>query len=213
MTEIKVREQKVREQYDHLSKIYDQRWSRYVADTLSFLKNWAQISPTDLVLDVACGTGEFERLILAEHPAQHMVGVDISEKMLAIARQKLRRYPSVSFQAASASVLPFPNSRFDLVISANAFHYFEDPDAALAEMKRVLKPNGKIIILDWCKDSLLFRSYDFWLKMTDPAHQQCYTQAEFHRLLNSAGFKIRHAAKVRFGFLWRLMAAAAVPQR
>jgi ubiquinone/menaquinone biosynthesis C-methylase UbiE len=203
----------VREQYDHLSKIYDQRWSRYVANTLSFLKTWAQISPTDLVLDVACGTGEFERLILTEHPTQQMAGVDISEEMLAIARQKLHHYPSVSFQAASASVLPFPNSRFDLIVSASAFHYFENPDAALAEMKRTLKPDGKIIILDWCKDSLLCRAYDFWLKMTDPAYQQCYTQTEFHNLLNAAGFKIHRAAKVRFGLLWRLMAAAAVPQR
>jgi ubiquinone/menaquinone biosynthesis C-methylase UbiE len=206
MTEIKVRNQ-----YDQLAATYDQRWSRYIADTLSFLKTWAQISPTDLVLDVACGTGEFERLILAEHPAQRMVGVDISEEMLAIARQKLHQYPSVSFQTASASVLPFPNHYFDLVISANAFHYFEDPGAALAEMKRVLKSDGKLIILDWCKDSLVFRAYDFWLKMTDPAHQKCYTQAEFHNLLTAVGFKISSATKVRPGILWKLMAAAAVP--
>ena len=96
----------VREQYDQMSSVYDQRWRSYITDTLSFLKNWAQISPLDTVLDVACGTGEFELLLLSEHPTQQIVGIDISEKMLAIAKQKCSIYPQASFQTASALALP-----------------------------------------------------------------------------------------------------------
>ncbi len=92
----------VREQYDCLAAKYDQRWSSYISNTLSFLKTWAQISPQSTVLDIGCGTGEFERLVLAEHPMQKMVGVDISERMLAIAQQKLHAYPNLYFCTAPA---------------------------------------------------------------------------------------------------------------
>ncbi|MEH1872138.1 class I SAM-dependent methyltransferase [Nostoc sp.] len=202
-------ETKVRKQYDRLAAIYDQRWSNYIANTLSFLKSWAQISPSDVVLDIACGTGEFERLILIEQPMQQMVGVDISDKMLLMAKQKCCNYPNVSFYNAPASVLPFASNSFDVVISASSFHYFDEPDAALAEMKRVLKPDGKLVILDWCRDYLLCQICDIILKVFDPAYKQCYSQAEFHQLLTSAGFNICRANKVRFGLIWGLMVATA----
>jgi len=205
-------ETKVRQQYDKLAAIYDQRWNSYVANTLSFLKDWAQISPSTTVLDVACGTGEFERLLLTENPTQCIIGVDISEKMLLVAQQKLQAYPHVSFYNASASTLPFENNSFDVVVSANSFHYFDDPNAALVEMKRVLKPDGKVIILDWCKDYLLCRLCDFILKLVDPAYKQCYSQFEFHNLLKSAQFDIERATKFHFGVVWGMMVATATPQ-
>jgi len=202
----------VREQYDYLAAKYDQRWSSYISNTLSFLKTWAQISPQSTVLDIGCGTGEFERLVLADYPMQKMVGVDISERMLAIARQKLHTYPNLSFCTASAVALPFANNSFDIIVSASSFHYFDRPTAALAEMKRVLKPDGTLIILDWCKDYLLCRLCDILLKVFDPAYKQCYTQADFHHLLSAAGFSISRATKVRFGLVWGLMVATATPQ-
>jgi ubiquinone/menaquinone biosynthesis C-methylase UbiE len=204
-------ETKVREQYNQMAAVYDQRWNTYVVNTLSFLKTWAQLSPLATVLDVGCGTGEFERLVLADHPTQKIVGVDISEKMLAIAKQKLHAYPNVSFQIARASVLPFANDSFDVIVSANSFHYFDDPNAALGEMKRVLKPDGTMVILDWCRDYLLCQICDIVLKLFDPAYQQCYNQKEFHSLLASAHLDVRRATRVRFGILWGLMVATATP--
>jgi ubiquinone/menaquinone biosynthesis C-methylase UbiE len=206
-------EAQVRQQYDHLASVYDQRWNRYVTNTLSFLKTWVNLSSLETVLDVACGTGEFERMVLSENPTQQMVGIDISEQMLAIARQKLHSYDNISFYAGSASTLPFPDQSFDVIVSANAFHYFDDPIAALAEVKRVLRPNGKVVILDWCKDFRLCHFLDIALKWFDPAHQQCYTQHELHNFLTLSGFKIDASAKVRFGIFWGLMVAMAVPQR
>jgi len=203
-------EAKVRQQYDQLAAAYDWRWSRYVANTLSFLKNWAEIPPTARVLDIACGTGEFEHMLVAENSAQSMVGVDISEKMLAIAQQKCGDYPNVAFQITSASALPFADNSFDVAVSANAFHYFDHPDLALVEMKRVLKPDGKVVIIDWCRDYFLCQVCDSLLKLFDPAHKQCYSQAEFHQLLQNAGFEIQRATKVRFGIVWGLMIATAM---
>jgi ubiquinone/menaquinone biosynthesis C-methylase UbiE len=204
-------ETKVREQYDRMADIYDRRWRSYITDTLFFLKSWAEIPFTAMVLDIACGTGEFERLLLNEHPTQQIVGVDISEKMLAIAQQKCQDYPNVSFQVASASALPFVSNSFDAIVSANAFHYFDDPDAALQEIKRVLKPDGQVVILDWCRDYLLCKICDLFLKVFDRSYQRCYTQAEFHRLFVKAKLNIRRATKVRFGLVWGLMIVTATP--
>jgi ubiquinone/menaquinone biosynthesis C-methylase UbiE len=199
----------VRQQYDQLAAVYDLRWKSYIANTLSFLKTWAEISPTDTVLDVACGTGEFERLLLSEYSSQQIVGVDISDKMLAIAQKKCSTYPQVSFQTASASTLPFDSNSFDVIVSANSFHYFDNPLAALKEMRRVLKPDGEVIILDWCRDYLLCQICDIILKAFDPAHKQCYTQNEFHRLLEDANFVVCRATRIRFGVVWGLMVATA----
>lgn len=201
----------VRQQYNKVAARYDQRWSTYVGKTLSFLKAWAETPPLATVLDVACGTGEFERLLLAEHPTQRMTGVDISERMLEIAVQKCSAYPNASFCTAPATALPFTDHHFDMIVSANAFHYFDHPEAVLAEMKRVLKPDGKVVILDWCKDYLLCRVCDLVLQAFDPAYRGCYTQDEFHSLLTSSGFNMHRATKVRFGIVWGLMVATAAP--
>jgi ubiquinone/menaquinone biosynthesis C-methylase UbiE len=202
-------EARVRQQYNQLAAIYDRRWNRYITDTLQFLKTWLNCSPQETILDIACGTGEFAKIIVTEHPTQKIVGVDISEEMLGVARNKLQGFPSVSFQIASASVLPFADQSFDVIVSANAFHYFDNPIVALTEMKRVLKPEGRVIILDWCKDFLFCKTLDVFLRFFDPAHQRCYTEQQFHHFLTSAGFEIESTKRVRFGWFWGLMVATA----
>jgi len=206
-------ESTVTDQYNQIANVYDRRWKRYVTNTLNFFKAWAEIAPTAAVaavLDIACGTGELERLLLQNNPTQIITGIDISEQMLVQAQQKLERYPNITFKEASASDLPFPAQSFDVVVSANAFHYFSDPQAALAEMKRVLKPEGKLVILDWCRDFWFCRLCDWVLQRIDPAHQQCYSEAELHTLLENAEFCISRAQRVRFDVTWGLMAVAAL---
>lgn len=202
-------EAQVEEQYNAQAQSYDQRWSRYLRKTLTFSQTTANIASTAKVLDVGCGTGELERLLLANNPEQMIVSLDISAEMLAQAQQKLKSYPHVSFEQGSASDLPFPDRVFDVVVSASSFHYFPEPEKALAEMHRVLKPNGQVVILDWCKDFLLCRICDWVLKRVDPAHQQCYTEAEFHQLLQVANFQIQDAQTMHFDLVWGLMIATA----
>jgi ubiquinone/menaquinone biosynthesis C-methylase UbiE len=202
-------ESQVQNQYNQLAQVYDGRWSRYITNTLSFFKAWAEIPATATVLDVACGTGELERLLLQDHPEQTLVGIDISEQMLVQARHKLG-YANVTFRQATASRLPFPDQSFDVIVSANAFHYFPEPETALQEMKRVLKPGGKVVILDWCKDFFLCRLCDWVLQRLDSAYQQCYTEAELHTLLETAGFRISRAQRIRFDLIWGLMAVTAM---
>lgn len=202
---ISARENAVSQEYNRLASIYDHRWQNYISKSLSFLVNFADIPTEASILDLACGTGELTKLLLEENPQQQITGVDISESMLEIARKKLDAYSDISLHHTSVTSLPFDNDSFDLVICANAFHYFVSPQLALAEIKRVLKPEGEVIILDWCRDYWVLKICDRIFKLIDPAYQGCYTQAELNRLLKNTGFNVVKDSKVRFGFIWELM--------
>jgi 2-polyprenyl-3-methyl-5-hydroxy-6-metoxy-1,4-benzoquinol methylase len=93
----KMNEFKIKTQYDRLANIYDLRWRNYITNTLTFLYNWEPIDPEATILDVACGTGEFERLLLNQNPTQKITGIDISEKMLNVAQEKYQTYPNVNY--------------------------------------------------------------------------------------------------------------------
>lgn len=201
----------VQQQYDRLAAIYDQRWQFYITNTLSFLVKWAPIAPAETVLDIACGTGELERLLVERHSHQSIVGVDFSESMLAIARQKHAHRPKIQFRRAAATALPWQAAEFNVVVCANAFHYFEAPTTVLTEMARVLHPHGRVVILDWCRDFLVCRLCDWVLGWLDPAHKNCYSEAELHELLAVTGYRIQRSRRVRFGLIWGLMAVEAVP--
>lgn len=206
-------EQQVRQQYDAMAAWYDQYWQTYLRRTLAFLHAWVPLAPQQRVLDLACGTGIFAQMVLTAQPTQRIVGLDLSWQMLAVAQARCAAYPSVSFQQGRAAALPYAANRFEVVVSASAFHYFDDPPAVLAELRRVLTADGQLIILDWCKDFVLCRLFDILLQRTDPAHKQCYTQAELHALLAHAGFRVVAAQRQRFGLFWGLMVATSLPVR
>ena len=200
-------EVKVSQQYDRLAAIYEQRWHFYLTRSLQFLQNWLAVSETDEILDVGCGTGLFAEVLAQKNATQTVTGIDISAKMLKVAQNKLLAYPNINFYQASANHLPFSDQRFDIVICVSTFHYFDEPRTALLEMRRVLKPQGKIIILDWCRDYFFCKLCDIVLKIIDPVHQQCYTQTEFHQLLTSTSLTIKRAEKFQFGLIWGMMIA------
>ncbi len=196
-------------EYNRMAVIYDWWWSGYLRRTLRLLQDCTHIPPHARVLDTACGTGAWERLLLAEQPQQQVVGVDLSAGMLRVAQRKAGTYPHVAFGAADVTQLPFAPSSFDIVVTASALHYFPDPAAALAEMRRVLTPKGQIIILDWCRDGWTIRILDRMLKLIDPAHHQAYTQHELDRLLHANGLVVHQAIRCRVSLIWDMMIAVA----
>lgn len=205
-------EQKVNQQYDNMASWYDRRWQNYINKTLAICWQWSQISEADKVLDVACGTGELAKLILEHNPTQQISGVDLSANMLQQAREKCQAYSKVEFQQATANKLPFDNESFDLVFCASAFHYFDKPLLALSEIKRVLKPKGKLVILDWCRDFLSVKAIDIGLKIFDRAYRGCYTQLELHQLLTEAELTIIKADKFKIDWWWGMAIATAIKQ-
>jgi len=104
------------------------------------------------VLDVGCGTGDFLRLLAPLLSAGTAVGVDLSETMIAEARQRSAdNVVNLSFRVGSVLELPFPAASFDRVLATQLLLHVPDPLKALIEMKRVLAPSGLICVteIDW----------------------------------------------------------------
>lgn len=110
-------------------------------------------TPGKSVLDVGCGTGTLA-IAAKNHvgPSGSVYGIDASPEMIARARAKARkRHVHVEFENASAEVLPFPNARFDLVLSTIMLHHLPRKirQQAAREIRRVLKPGGRAVIVDF----------------------------------------------------------------
>jgi len=95
------------------------------------------------VLDIGCGTGLLTSRIRAVFPRARIVGCDFSGGMLAHAA---RRDPSVHWVQGDGGRLPFADRAFDTIVSTEAFHWFPDQAAALAEFFRVLEPGGRLFL-------------------------------------------------------------------
>lgn len=120
-----------------------QEWPIRVVDA-------ARIQRGERVLDVACGTGILARKV-AERigDAGTIVGLDINDGMLAVAS---RQAPQIEWRQGKAESLPFDSGSFDAVVSQFGLMFFEDRQAAVHEMVRVLKPGGRLAVAVW--DSL-----------------------------------------------------------
>lgn len=108
----------------------------------------AQPAAGDRILDVGCGTGIVARLASEMVGANgEVTGVDTTPAMLAVARSISEREGlSIEWIEGAAETLPFPDQRFDLVLSQAALMFFVDPQQALAEMRRVLAPGGRVAV-------------------------------------------------------------------
>ncbi len=200
----------VAQSYDRLAPVYDQRWRSYEEATLQAVLDAMPCGKDDRVLDVACGTGELERLLLARRPTLRMIGTDLSAGMLARAARK-EIGGQVYWVRAEASRLPLPDQSFDWVVCANSFHYFRRPGAALQELWRMLRPGGRLVLVDWCDDYLSCKLCSWWLRWTDSAFHQVYGMRQCQRLLQGAGFQVVEQAQFRVGWLWGLMRFVCVP--
>jgi ubiquinone/menaquinone biosynthesis C-methylase UbiE len=103
------------------------------------------------VLDVGCGTGRLAERMREAGPVRSVVGVDFSAGMLAQARERLgsgRASPAgpTALVRGDATRLPFADAAFDAAVSTEAFHWFPDQDVALAEIHRVLRPGGRLLL-------------------------------------------------------------------
>ena len=194
----------VRRQYDRLANSYDRRWRSYVEVTLHAVADSVRFRGNERILDIACGTGELERLLLAHWPGLQIVGTDISLGMLrqASVKQANRR---ASWVQAEAARLPFPDQLFDCALCANSFHYFRSPRQALREARRVLRPHGLFVLVDWCDDYLSCKLCALWLRLTDPAFCRAYTVRACRSLLEQCGFEVLHGDHFRVRPIWGMM--------
>jgi demethylmenaquinone methyltransferase/2-methoxy-6-polyprenyl-1,4-benzoquinol methylase len=125
-----------------------------------------------LILDIATGTGDFAIEALSLNP-EKIIGVDISEGMLSIGREKLIKKnltDKIELLSGDSEVLPFEDNFFDAVIVSFGVRNFENLEKGLSDMLRVLKPGGKVVILEFSKPkSFPFKQiYQFYFQWILP---------------------------------------------
>jgi demethylmenaquinone methyltransferase / 2-methoxy-6-polyprenyl-1,4-benzoquinol methylase len=147
-------EPQVRAMFDRIASFYDvmnsvmtaglhHRWRARAADL-------ARVGPGGRVLDVATGTGDLAvELTRRVGPGGEVVGTDFSEEMLARARQKAAaRGLDIAFEWGNALELPYASDRFDAATVGFGARNFSDLDRGLAEMTRVVRPGGRVVVLE-----------------------------------------------------------------
>lgn len=150
----------------------------------------AEVGAGSKVLDVATGTGE-AALAFAETGAE-VVGVDLSDAMLRVARRK-NRLPKVTFVHADAVELPFSDASFDVASICFALHEMPESvrERVLAEMARVTKPGGRLIVVDYSLPSgRLTRSVVYhFVKLYERDAYADFVRRDVAALIDGAGFR------------------------
>lgn len=126
-----------------------------------------------LVLDVATGTGDMALLLPKYLEPEKIIGIDISEGMLEHARQKVEKQKlkqKIELQPGDSEAIKFPNNTFDAITVAFGVRNFEHLQQGLAEMLRVLKPGGKLVVLEFSKPKKRwFKSlYNLYMNIVAP---------------------------------------------
>ena len=171
---------------------YDRFMDRRVKSYGTLLEKLLQeISVGDIVLEVAAGTGVVS-LRLAEK-AGRVYALDLSEAMVTEAKKKAggRNLKNIEFLVDDAYELPFESGVFDVVICSNALHNMKDPAIPLMEMRRVLKPGGRVFTPTFCHgEGLKSRIISWIMGLTGfPAYHR-FTIKELTTLIEQSGFEI-----------------------
>ena len=149
--------------YDKLNHMLslgiDRKWRRSAVDALG------KFNPQQ-ILDIATGTGDFALLLAKRIKPQHITGADISEGMMAVGREKVAKeglQETISFQWEDCTKLSFSNGSFDAVTSAYGVRNFQNLDAGLREMQRVLRPGGHLLIVELTSPPRFPMKQLFWV--------------------------------------------------
>jgi ubiquinone/menaquinone biosynthesis C-methylase UbiE len=163
------------------------------------------------VLDIGCGTGVFASKICEAMPGAQVWGIDLVRGMLDKGHERWRRHSDgvIPIQGDSER-LPFGWATFDVVTCANSFHHYPHQDRAVEEMRRVLKPGGRLMLVDGYRDFPWgWFIYDLCVAGVEGAVHHA-SAGRFRDLFNAAGFE-RVTQKVHAGFAPFLLNEAVVP--
>lgn len=137
------------------------------------------------VLDVGCGTGRLLEALLPLLPDAELIGVDPAPGMASVARDRFRDEPRVRIELAAAERLPLSAASVDAATTTLSFHHWDDQTAALAEIARVLRPGGRLLVADILGIGPIGRM----LRPQGTRHGAGYrNEAELTELLRGSGF-------------------------
>lgn len=179
----------VKEQFGDRAQAYLHSNVHAQGADLQRLAEWLGEDASATLLDIGCGAGHAS-FVAASKVAQ-VTAYDLSEKMLHVVSEaaKQRGLTNLATVHGPAEKLPFTDAGFDVVISRYSAHHWHDVSMALREIKRVLKPGGKFILMDTVSPGQ--PALDVWLQtvemLRDPSHVRDYSQGEWLQKINDSG--------------------------
>lgn len=144
----------ISEKYDFMNNVISFGFQNFVkTDSIKMLN----IKPHENILDLCCGTGDLTKIIKNYYPKAFVTGLDFSDKMIEIAKNKVL---NAKFIQADATNLPFPDNTFDAVTMGFGLRNIQNAEKAIEEIYRVLRPNGRFLHLDFGEKNFLSKIYD-----------------------------------------------------
>ena len=207
--------------YDFLNRLLsvgqDKYWRQRAIDLLDPMEN-------ERILDVATGTGDMVIEVAKRNLSVQIFGIDFSQRMLDLGRIKIARNgynQAVSLQIGSGECLPFADESFDGVICAFGIRNFADVQLGLREFFRVLKPGGRIVVLEFSipQNQFLKTAYEWYFNLILPkigniisGHLNAYSylpesvanfpsQKKFIKWIEKIGFKKVSFSELTFGIV------------
>lgn len=195
-------------EFNHWAETYDQSILNHLLFHRCYLKfmeyivrYYPQHEGTLKLLDVGCGTGTFAAMLAEAGLNVSPTGLDMAERMCQLARAKSREVGlerSIDFVTGDSEHLPFPENCFDMVTCSNSFHHYPHQDKVLREMFRVLKPGGRVVIIDGFRDNIIgWVIFDFGVARVEKSVHHC-SALEMLNELGSAGYT--EIEQEKFGF-------------
>jgi ubiquinone/menaquinone biosynthesis C-methylase UbiE len=183
-----IHNEKIVDQFNRQAATFAKRHAQ--TDPLDLLVRVSGVTAEDTVLDLGCGPGVVSCAFAAV--AKHVTGLDLAPVMLESAqkRQQQLGLTNLTWVSGDVAALPFADASFSTVITRYTFHHFLSPTAVLAEMKRVCKPGGRIVVADVTPEASKLVAYDQFETLRDPSHAHAPSVQSLKALFEQAGLPI-----------------------
>jgi ubiquinone/menaquinone biosynthesis C-methylase UbiE len=181
----------LRERFSRSADLIASRQDARAADLEREIRHFVQPRGDERALDVGTGAGALA-LALAPH-VREVVGVDLVPELLERARERATGLEHVRFVEGDATRLPFDSYSFDLAGTLRTLHHVERPELVLAEMTRVTRPGGVVLVVDQIApfDTLAALSLDQFERVRDPTHTRLLPDADLRQLFEANGLVLR----------------------
>lgn len=175
--------------FDRQAKVYDNSiYSMYPRKCYNSIIEEINNINFDKLLDVGCGTGEILNRI-ANNKNQKYYGLDLSDKMLEIAKAK-KNSKNITYVNGDSEKMPFKDNFFDIVICVESFHHYPNPNNVAKEFKRILKKGGVLIICDMYRRQPLRSIYNLLMKIVNTGDIKIYTIGEIEDIFKNDEFTV-----------------------
>lgn len=175
---------------DKLTEDYVDKWGELLLHKK--IPEFCNLLPSEIVLDIGCGSGAAVRAIASNLTTGHVTGIDPTSKMLEIASEltvKDSHSQRVTFLLAGAEKIPVESESCDLVLAVNTLHHWVDVNEGLNEVLRILRPSGRFVSIDDLWEESIEYSQEQVEDKEDPSCKHEFkTRNGIVKLLNSKAF-------------------------